>query len=325
MKKNINGHEGPHLFRTYDHHRRRRQPVDDREDYKPNPTERPGPADSSLIWEVARATSAAPSYFNTIKIGEGEYVDGGFGVNNPSQHIFWEVSQMNHNLDQANDLSVSIGTGVTRFTRFQKGLFQKPIGWLNAAKKVSTDCEEGHRNMLNITQSGRKHNYFRFNVPQRATDEDAPVRSRWERYKTRTRHWFGHGGEPLDRGLSNIKLDEWKSKGFWRKESTEEEIVRITREYLNDPEEDARLNKVAELMVKHRRARAKTSRWATYAIGIRHECPLVHERCPDETWTEESGLKRHLVDDHDYKTGTEAAEKKLQTAVQAGKYYEHHH
>src|SRR6266536_3754527 len=107
MKKNTNKHEMAHLFRTYDHHRRR-LPINSRSDRpnsRPNPrnpVEQTGPADSSLIWEVARATSAAPTYFNTIKIGEDEYGDGGFGVNNPSTRLFWEVSQMNNNNVSAN-------------------------------------------------------------------------------------------------------------------------------------------------------------------------------------------------------------------------------
>ena len=35
------------------------------------------------IWEAARATSAAPTYFPRIKLGDHEYVDGGLGFNNP--------------------------------------------------------------------------------------------------------------------------------------------------------------------------------------------------------------------------------------------------
>jgi hypothetical protein len=325
MKKNVHGHEMAHLFRTYDHHRRRLAPVEDQEDRRPNPMEKLGPADSSLIWQVARATSAAPTYFNTIKIGEDEYGDGGFGSNNPSTLLFWEVSQMNHNIDAANALSISIGTGITRFTRFQEGPIRKPIGWLHAAKKVSTDCEKDHFEMLKITSSGRKYPYHRFNVPEKATDPDAQPLSRWEHIKSSSKKWFGHGGDPLDRGLGKIKLDEWKSKGIWRKESTQEEIKRITEEYLADSQVNKELDEAAIRLVNQRRTRAKTTRWAAYALGIRYECPLVYQRCPDETWTEESGLRRHLIEDHEYKTGSLELEDKLRQAIRAGMYFEHHH
>jgi predicted acylesterase/phospholipase RssA len=36
------------------------------------------------IWQAARATCAAPTYFRRMKIGDCEYVDGGLGFNNPT-------------------------------------------------------------------------------------------------------------------------------------------------------------------------------------------------------------------------------------------------
>jgi patatin-like phospholipase/acyl hydrolase len=35
------------------------------------------------IWEAARATSAAPSYFLQQKVGGEKFVDGGLSANNP--------------------------------------------------------------------------------------------------------------------------------------------------------------------------------------------------------------------------------------------------
>jgi patatin-like phospholipase/acyl hydrolase len=35
------------------------------------------------IWEAARATTAAPTYFPRMKLGKHDYVDGGLGYNNP--------------------------------------------------------------------------------------------------------------------------------------------------------------------------------------------------------------------------------------------------
>jgi patatin-like phospholipase/acyl hydrolase len=37
-----------------------------------------------MIWQAARATCAAPTYFRRMKIGKWEYVDGGLGFNNPT-------------------------------------------------------------------------------------------------------------------------------------------------------------------------------------------------------------------------------------------------
>jgi hypothetical protein len=282
--------------------------------------EQEGPADSSLIWEVARATSAAPTYFNTIKIGEDEYGDAGFGENNPSKRLFWEVRFMNNGDEKANALSVSIGTGVTRFSRFQKGPLKRIIAWINAAKEISKDCEKTHLEMQNM----HKGKYYRLNVPEKATDPDAQEPSKWQHIKKRTRKWFGHGGEPLDRGLAKIKLDEWKSTSWWRKESTQEEIERITREYLKDPGVIQELSEIAEMLVSHRRARARTDRWGAYALGIRYECPVIMEPCPEDTWTDERGLQRHLEEDHEI-LARMMPDEHMEQILSAGKYFEHHH
>lgn len=232
---------------------------------------------------------------------------------------------MNNNNNYANDLSISIGTGITRFSRFQTGLLKRPIGWINAAKNISTDCEKAHIDMQRLTVSGQKHKYFRFNVPEKATDPEAQEPSKWQHLKKRSRRWLGHGGEPLDRGLGKIKLDEWKSQGWWRKESTKEEIERITKEYLKDEIVAKQLKEIAEMLVSKRRARAKTDRWAMYALGIRYECPVTFERCPDDTWTNESDLRRHLVEDHEFPTGSLEEEERLEHILQKGRYYEDHH
>ena len=340
MKRNNKDHDVVNLFKSYAHHERRQNVMEGNGDggQNLNPLERVGPADSSLIWQVARATSAAPTYFSSIKIGNAEYIDGGFGQNNPSTPVFWEVSQVNRNIDAANALSISIGTGITRFSRFQKGLFKKPIGWFNAAKKISTDCERDHKQMRKITKDGRKYGYFRFNVPERRTNPDDPddpddpdfdpekaPPSLTEWLKKRLLRIFRQDNELLDRGLGKIKLDEWKERGFWRKESTKEEIERVTRAYLAEDIVNKDLETVARKLVDLRRLRAKDSRWDAYALGIRYECPIEYERCVDETYTKGSTLRSHLIEDHEIETEMEENDNLLDDLIEYGKYYEYHH
>lgn len=313
----------PSPFRSYAHHQRRKN-VADQTNGDQNPVEKAGPADSCLIWQAARATSAAPTYFNSIKIGEFEYMDGGFGLNNPSQKVFYEVSQINRNVNEANALSISIGTGITRFTRFQQGIFKKPVGWLYGAKKVSTDCEEKHEDMRQITVKGQRHRYHRFNVPEPATDPDAPDPAYFKELFGRIKRALGQDVELPDRGLGKIKLDEWKPKRFWRKESTQDEIRRVTLTYLEDPNVDRELEEIARLLVLQRRARAKTPRWEEYALGIRYECPMAKQRCPEETFTEESALRDHLVRDH-HVAEADWNEADWKKTIKAAKYYEYHH
>jgi hypothetical protein len=322
------GHDVPVPFRSYAHHQQRVKAGKETNGNKTsNPIEKAGPADSCLIWQAARATSAAPSYFNSIQIGQMEYLDGGFGLNNPSQKVFYEVSQVHRNIHEANALTVSIGTGISRFSRSKPGFLRRPIGWLNGAKKVSTDCEQHHQSMLQETVNGRRHGYHRLNVPEQATEDEAPKISVIGQLFKTLKTIVGQDIQPLDRGLGKIKLDEWKEKGIWRKESTKEEIYRVTQAYLQDSNVDKELDGIALSLVLQRRARSETPRWKAYALGIRYECPMVSERYPEETFAEEGDLRDHLIRCHRVGAGLSESskEEKLKQFVNAGEYYEYHH
>src|SRR5947209_2389498 len=67
------------------------------------------------IWEAARATSAAPTFFKRIAISDGggakeEFIDGGLGCNNPVIQVLEEARDVFGN-DRAVGCLVSIGTG----------------------------------------------------------------------------------------------------------------------------------------------------------------------------------------------------------------------
>lgn len=129
------------------------------------------------IWEVARATSAAPTFFPPISFGRplAEYVDGAMVHNNPIRLLMRELHKV-WGADIPLSCVLSIGTGNPAITRLNSpGL---PI--LMACAKLATDAEEIARN-FKADQGGklqREGKYFRFNVAQ---------------------------------GLENVKLEEWKS------------------------------------------------------------------------------------------------------------------
>ena len=64
------------------------------------------------IWEVARATSAATTFFKSIKCGRDgiEFIDAGFGFNNPCECLLQEAQGVFPNT--AFQSIVSIGTGL---------------------------------------------------------------------------------------------------------------------------------------------------------------------------------------------------------------------
>ncbi|TFK32671.1 acyl transferase/acyl hydrolase/lysophospholipase [Crucibulum laeve] len=69
------------------------------------------PLPDCLIWQAGRATSAAPSYFTPIKVGDYTLVDGGLLANNPLGWLWSEVLDV-FGPARRTDCFLSIGTGI---------------------------------------------------------------------------------------------------------------------------------------------------------------------------------------------------------------------
>jgi predicted acylesterase/phospholipase RssA len=136
----------------------------------------------AFIWQAARATAAAPTFFEPIVIDEVEYGDGGTGSNNPVELA----------IDEAHDIwpgrvigcVVSIGTGLEDASRLRdqtdggrdlvRSLLNKTSAKIAFKVDVAewcvnmlTSCENVHRRVAGrVSQLGIDNRYFRFNVPQ---------------------------------------------------------------------------------------------------------------------------------------------------------------
>ena len=119
------------------------------------------------IWQAARATSAAPTFFKRIEIGrEQPFIDGGLGCNNPSRLLLNEAK----GLFGARKIGclVSIGTGQAGMISIKKpGIFQQflPTGVIDALKAIASDCEGTHEAMQVLFENS-PNTYFRLNVEQ---------------------------------------------------------------------------------------------------------------------------------------------------------------
>ncbi len=119
------------------------------------------------IWEAARATSAATSFFDPISINMGGYkeyyVDGATGANNPVNELWkeakdvWDSGPLEYNLMSL----VSIGTGVPSVEPFRTGLLD--IG--RSLVRISTETEQTAESFQRIhSELDENNQYFRFNV-----------------------------------------------------------------------------------------------------------------------------------------------------------------
>ncbi|MCJ1314586.1 hypothetical protein MMC25_008268 [Agyrium rufum] len=171
-----------------------------------------------MIWEAARATTAAPTIFERVCIGdEGgakeEFLDGGLGHNNPTSHVLEEARRVFGDNASLGCL-VSLGTGhpgvigLSKPDRFQKILSTRVVDLL---RSIATNCEG------TATDTARKFRnlprlFFRFSVT--------------------------HGA-----GL--ISLEEW---------SRMSELHSHTRAYLNDITVSASVDALVRILAKQQGA-----------------------------------------------------------------------
>ena len=136
--------------------------------------------EESLPPEINSATPL-PSWLSDADSENcAEYVDGGFGANNPCAEIYEEVRRMNNNSRRCVSIILSIGTGKNNEARRFKGTgFQRYLNYANFARKWASDSEKTHEAMLKA-KSEVRFNYLRLNVEE---------------------------------GLDHMKLDEWRARG----------------------------------------------------------------------------------------------------------------
>ncbi|KAI0842839.1 FabD/lysophospholipase-like protein [Hypoxylon sp. FL0890] len=123
------------------------------------------------IWEAARATTAAPSFFPPMVLSRGKrtrtFIDGAMGCNNPVYELIDEATAL-YGTDCILGCLVSLGTGFAGPLTIgvRKGIRQKLDLLLNV-KKMATDTENSH-NMLRRQIRAELDTYFRFQLPSGA-------------------------------------------------------------------------------------------------------------------------------------------------------------
>ena len=253
-----------------------------------------GDASIAKVWEVARATSAAPRYFSkhTIDNGTpGTYVDGGMGCNNPADLMSQEVDAIH---GRVPELIISVGTGTKpsaqhdppqqvnvrehKFLNHARSVF----GVLKKLPDIVTASENCHASLqMHVSDIRRERSrnqpnpskypmYSRFNVP----------------------------------GLGTIELDAWESTDGSEKPDgakTLRELEARTRTYLNTEAVRKSMEACAKELVLMRRERAKTERWEQFATHTTYRCPLEEEHeCADKLFSTREQLRSHAAERHEY-------------------------
>lgn len=271
------GTELRYLLRSYDHHSSRDTPMPD---HIGHGAMNPGPAHNGPIWEVAWATSAAPTYFEAIKIQGRKFLDGGIGGNNPTLIAFKEVKNLH---DIPPSILVSIGTGIKR---------KRP------KQPKRQRYRDEYENFRRADTTGRKQflkkyfELFRF-VKDFAADPEETER---------TVHFFAQDTSTdyrrfnVEEELGHVYLDEWKPPKTGAE--TLRKIETHTQQYLNDAKVRKSLQDLAESLVSIRQARARTERWEQFATDYVYKCKQQRCRNIPKDWRERHELRRHLAEEH---------------------------
>lgn len=99
-------------------------------------------------WQVARATSAAPSYFKILETAHGKFLDGGLLHNNPvalAWNEAWHMARLEEpNISAARAIGclLSIGTGTSKYQVFAKekqSALRKYLHLMTAPRKIITE------------------------------------------------------------------------------------------------------------------------------------------------------------------------------------------
>lgn len=113
------------------------------------------------IWEAARATSAALTFFEPIKIQGVEYRDGGLMYNNPVALVHAEASEVFGNREQT---IISLGTGRISTRRFDPNLLTIAKDLAEIATNTERQADDFYRR--DDSKAAKEGRYFRFNVPE---------------------------------------------------------------------------------------------------------------------------------------------------------------
>jgi hypothetical protein len=226
-----------------------------------------GKAQSFPIWQVARAATAAPAYFEPLKIETPEsteysiFKDAGLGPTiNPTQEGIREILD----LYGENSIGVVVSVGTAKQEKLWGGGIKRPM---NALASKAADPELIHTSTSNDSKR-EGFPYYRLNDP----------------------------------GTLNIELDEWepKQRHLGGKIPGSKTLKRMKEAFYNwasKLETAEQFENCANELVRRRQARSKDCfKWERYAIGAQFRCR--HKGCERGSFDNRGEFHHHLLKDH---------------------------
>lgn len=306
----------PYLFRTYKNIHGSADPSS----RELRPDRNLGLAHHIPIWQVARATTAAPTYFQPVIINGVEYTGAGFGMNNaPAEaEIYNEVKNMNGDIRDSfilsvgsrteNNLSGDLNIGFHEDSSLPRaGSKQRDQSTALTTKYYRLEVQEFLVTyQMNALRRDRK--LFSPNRDHTIKDQiHSGITQTMDRMRAKKAVHQDRASQnstvaPKDSSSGPIAVDNKSKIPRWSqpKDLTKESIYRCTRRYLDREDVQSKVNEVAKILVKKRRERVKSDleRWERFCFGTWYQCRI--HRCPraETEYGSRSALQTHLLDKH---------------------------
>ena len=226
------------------------------------------------IWQVARAATAAPFYFEPLKIemartsGHILFTDGGFSQNNnPTREGIREIGDFHG----PNSIGIVVSVGTARKKKEATG---------SRLRRFFTVIKKDVEDMAHeISDPEAIHEEM-----QRAEDEQG----------------FAYYRLNHENGL-DIRLDQWEPKrNFMRKHAgskTKKDIRNAFGDWASQTENINQFQDCARQLVDCRRKRMNTAKWERYATGVQYRCRF--QGCDIEDILDSNRFREHLSRDHE--------------------------
>lgn len=226
-----------------------------------------GNADPYQIWEVARAATAAPLYFEPLKIrnhrseAQSVFMDAGYQyTTNPTEEGALEIEDLYGKFS----IGVVVSVGTARRDEPWGGGIRRNV---KTVFNKASNSEVVH-NKMRDKAANDGFQYYRLN----------------------------------DRDALDIDLDEWKPKPRpFVKDSGSKTINKIENAFgrwASRYDIIDQLQKCAAELVNRRKARATDfAKWERYAIGAQFRCRF--KECERGDFANRRDFHNHLVNDHD--------------------------
>ena len=287
--------ETPYVFRTYNNFRYQNTGHTLIRNF--------GPAHQIPIWQVARATTASPTFFRPAIIGDYksdyEYVSGAFRIKNPCEQIYHEVQ----NMDGINnvDIILSIGTGKPRISLRLTLLGLYPSFGLQRIPQKITSRRDYYR--MDVEVLGQ----LKMDEWQAGGGVRTKIGSLIGRHRSKTKAAapgqrsqtvladVDNSSVPIIRS-AKFKIAEW----FHARNVTEESIRKHTRDYLDRVDVQHEINEIAKALVHKRRNRVKSDleRWKEFSCETWYRCKVHGCQEFEQEYTSRGELQIHILDKH---------------------------